>query len=172
MLIGDTIKHLCDQGRLFEVRPLDWRAPIERKVYVSPDLHRFLTQPSSDKGANLDRRKLQRLFDRFISGRGISVALERRTKSSDLKRLSRGEDEVWEFKVRAAKPQLRVFGRFASVDIFIALTGPVDRRNCDYPGEIIRCQREWHTLLPEYSPVHGSQANDYISTNVVSLGNS
>jgi len=164
----DEIKRLCDQGRLFRVEPLAWRETQERAIYVSRDIYRFLTQPSADPAANGDRRKLHRLFDRFISGQEISAAFKRNIKGSNIKRLSPPNAEVWEFKVKA-RPQLRVFGRFAAKDLFLAITGPVDRANCDFQAEKIRCQYEWSKLLPEHSPIHGSTIDDYISAKGISL---
>ena len=171
MLIDLEVKGLCESGGLFAVEPLDWRANRERTVYVSRDLHRFLVQPSLDPGTNDDRRRLQRLFDRFISGDDISVALRGNIPSSDMKRLSPPSQEVWEFKVRGrAKRQLRSFGRFIRIDVFVALTGPVERQHCDYNVEIVRCQQAWAALLPGCSPVHGSRIDDYISAKRISLG--
>lgn len=171
MLITDEIKHLCAQGRLFPVDALDWRAPVERTIYVSPDLHRFLTWKSTDAAANKDRRMLQRLFDRFISGQEISVALKQSIKGTNLKLLSPGKEEVWEFKVRKRRPQLRVFGRFAQIDVFVALTGPHDRPNLDYDAEIRRCQHEWDKVLPAHSPIHGRHVSDYIRSKGILIGN-
>jgi hypothetical protein len=171
MLIANEIRRLCDQRRLFELRPLDWHAPIKRPVYVSPDLNRFLTQASASNQANQDRRKLQALFDRFISGATIVIAFEQQINGTDMKRLTPRKAEVWEFKITKA-PQLRVFARFALVDTVIALTGPVDRAGCNYPMEITRCQREWEKILSGYSPIYGSKVSDYISgTNVLPRGN-
>jgi hypothetical protein len=171
MLIDDEIKQLCEQGSLFCVEPLDWRGNRERAVYVSRDLYQFLVQPSVASAINDERRRLQRLFDRFILGAEITVAFKRNIKSSDMKRLWPPRQEVWEFKVRGrAKQQLRSFGRFAQTDVFVALTGPVDRQHCDYNAEIVRCQQEWGTLLPGRSPIHGSTIDDYISAKRISLG--
>jgi putative component of toxin-antitoxin plasmid stabilization module len=170
MLITNEIKTLCDQGRLFEIPPLDWRAPIRRQVFVSPQLHGFLLHPSASKQVKEDCQRLQRLFDRFISGRTISVALKRQIKGSNMKRLSPRSEEVWEFKITQG-PQFRVFGRFAQPDVFIALTGPVDRAGCDYSTEIVNCQKEWVYLFPGHPPLFGRVASDYIAANVVSLGN-
>ena len=120
MLTEGEIKALCDQAKLFKVTPNDWRAPIMRSVYLSPDIHRFLNEPSNNSIG------LQRLFDRFISGQVISVAFEPRFMGTQIKRLSPRRREVWEFKIRdRRRPQLRVFGRFADAKIFFALTGPV-----------------------------------------------
>ncbi len=169
MLTEQEIKTLCDQGRIVKVPSLDWRAPTERFVYASPEMYRFLTASSSDSTVEQDRSRLHRLMDRFTSGRGISVALKRHINGSNLKRLSPGTEEVWEFKI-TSQPQFRVFGRFARPDNFIVLTGPVDRQGCDYDAEKLRCQAEWNNLGQGFTPLYGSRANDYITTNVIPLG--
>ena len=71
---------------------------------------------------------------------------KRTLKGSNIKRLSPSSAEVWEFKVKT-RQQIRVFGRFAAKDLFVAITGPVDRANCDFAAEKIRCQQEWSDLL-------------------------
>lgn len=170
MLIDADINRLCALGRLFRVESVEWRDSQERSVYVSRGLNQFLLEQSIDPTTNAGRRRLQRLFDRFISGQMISVAFRQSLKGSDMKRLSPKTEEVWEFKVRGrAKLQLRVFGKFAQKDVFVALTGPVDRQDCDYKAEIVRCQQEWNRLLPGQSPVYGSTIDDYISAKRISL---
>jgi hypothetical protein len=170
MLTTGEIKGLCDQKRLFEVNLLDWRAPIKRPVYVSPDLNGFLTQTSTSQETNKNRRRLQALLERFISGDYIVITFKQSIMGTDMKRLTPKSAEVWEFKIKKAK--LRVFGRFALVDTMIALTGPVDRAGCNYSAEILRCQNEWQNILDGHSPIYGSKTSDCISgTNVLSLGN-
>jgi hypothetical protein len=115
---------------------------------------------------------LQGLFDSFIVGEFISATLEETVMSTDLKRLSPGGDEVWEFKIGKKKySQWRIFGRFAQLNHFVALTGPTDRTNIDYPSEIVRCRDEWRRLLANLPPVYGSNINDYISPSGIPLGN-
>src|SRR5579864_2646430 len=99
MLIQDELKRLCKGGRLFEVEPLDWRTEKKRNLYVSPDIHRFLTYKSDSARTNRDRRKLQALFDQFISGNFISIGLEPPKTGTNIKRLSPASAEAWEFKV-------------------------------------------------------------------------
>jgi hypothetical protein len=173
MLTTGEIKALCDQAKLFTVTPNDWRAPIERPIYVSPDLHRFLNGPLSSRLEDNYRARLQRLFDRFISGQAISVAFERHLMGTEIKRLSPRREEVWEFKIRdKRRPQLRVFGRFADAKVFFALTGPVFRSDCDYDAEIDLCQRHWDNLAPGKLPVYGRTLSDYFgSTKVLPFGN-
>lgn len=171
MLIAEAIKDLCDQKRLVRMEPLDISGEEKRTIYVSRELHNFLDTHSRDPAVNNERVILQRLFDRFVLGQEISVSFERRTKSTDIKRLSPKNKEVWEFKLRGprSKHQARVFGRFAETDMFLALTGPIDRANCDYSSEISRCQAEWRALLPHHEPVYGSKINDYISAKAILL---
>jgi hypothetical protein len=172
MLIQDEIERLCDNGRLLEVEPLDWRTEKKRNLYVSRDIHRFLAHKSDDARTNKDRRMLQALFDRFISGNFISVGLEPPVMYTDIKRLSPAYAEVWEFKVGKKQCHLRVFGRFAALNTFVTLTGPVDRVGLDYSNEILRCQEEWRNLLDGQPPVYGRYESDYISPNGVSLRDS
>jgi hypothetical protein len=173
MLIPKHVERLCEEEKLFRVEPLDSRSPQNaRTIYVSRCLYRFLETQSGVPETNALRRRLQSLFDRFVSGKEVHVALAPKVKGSDIKRLSPKNREVWEFKIRGrrGKGQARVFGRFAATDVFIALTGPVDRADCDYQGEICRCQRAWRELLPDYSPVCGRVLRDYISAKAVSFG--
>ena len=115
---------------------------------------------------------LQDLFDQFISGNFISVGLEPPVMYTDIKRLSPASAEVWEFKAGKKQRHLRVFGRFAALNTFVTLTGPVDRVGLDYPHEILRCQEEWRNLLDGQPPVYGRSESDYISPNGVSLRDS
>lgn len=173
MLIADAIKDLCDRRQLFEVESLDWRTARTRRVYVSPDIHRFLTHKSTDRGTNKDRRRLQALLDRFISGDFVSVALEPPEMGTDIKRLSPASAEVWEFKVGTAKHlQFRVFGRFAERNVFLALTGPTARASVDYAKEIVRCQEKWRNLFGGQPPLYGRHEDDYVWPNGVALRNS
>jgi hypothetical protein len=172
MLLADEIKDLCDRLQLFEVELEDWRATPKRRVYASPDIHQFLTHKSHDRGTNRDRRMLQALLDRFISGDFVSVALEPPEMGTDIKRLAPGSAEVWEFKVGKKHSQFRVFGRFGEVNVFILLTGPSDRVTVDYSTEIVLCQDKWRDLFSDLPPLHGRHENDYIWPNGTSLRDS
>jgi hypothetical protein len=173
MLTEEEVNSLCDRGRLVLVDPLDWRSARARAIYASPGVYGFLTHKSADPGTNKDRLKLQALFDRFISGAFISVSLEPPVMRTDIKRLSRPSDEVWEFKVELKRHlQLRIFGRFALLNTFVALTGPADRTGVNYSTEIVRCQEEWRNLFDDKPPLYGSNEDDYIRPNAVSLRDS
>lgn len=102
----------------------------------------------------------------------MSVTLEASVMRTDLKRLSPGTGEVWEWKIGTRKfSQWRVFGRFAEFNHFVALTGPSDRSNIDVTAEIRRCQDEWRNLFGDLPPHHGSVIDDYISPSSINLTN-
>ena len=105
----------------------------------------------------------------FVDGYKIEVALPRKERPYEPKRnavlrqLHPGEKEVWEYRC-TYKPPLRVFGRFAAKDYFVALD--LDRRaNLPKPPwtkEINNCQSSWNLLLPSCKPVSGA-LDDYLS---------
>jgi len=169
MLIEGVLERLCDRQQLVEVEPLGWRSRQKRRVYATQDVNRFLTLQARDAETNRDRRRLQALFDRFISGDFISIGLEPPIMATDIKRLSPAGAEVWEFKVGRGRSQLRVFGRFAALNTFAALTGPVDRNRLDYEREIVRCREEWRRLFDDEPPLYGKNEYDYIAPNGLSL---
>jgi hypothetical protein len=172
MLIEDVLARLCGEQRLMEVEHFDWRSERKRRVYATQDINRFLTLEARDSGTNRDRRRLQALFDRFISGEFISIGLEPPIMATDIKRLSPASAEVWEFKVGRRRSQLRVFGRFAALNTFVALTGPVDRTQLHYEREILRCREEWRRLFDDEPPLHGKNEYGYVSPNGLSLRDS
>jgi hypothetical protein len=99
-------------------------------------------------------------------------------------RLSRPADEVWDFRA-IEKPGIRIFGRFAERDIFVALTcwprsKPIDwldrppllkTDSREFRDAIEGCKAEWRKLFHTYPPKSGAQASDYLSENVLVVGN-
>jgi hypothetical protein len=172
MLIAAAIQRLCEEAKLYPVETLRWRASQVRKIHVSADLHHFLESMSKDAGTNRDRKRLQALFDAFIAGDYVSATFEEARMRTDLKRLQPPQAEVWEAKIGNKKfVQFRVFGRFASYNHFIALTGPVDRTNIDTESEKIRCLDTWRNLFGDLSPHHGVTLDDYYSSAPIPLTN-
>jgi hypothetical protein len=79
--------------------------------------------------------------------------------------LQDAKDEVWEFRCRDPNPQIRIFGRFAEKDLFIAFIkrNRPELSNDEYQPVMEECKRHWRTLFPSYNPHHGSSADDYVS---------
>ena len=170
MSILDEIEKRCNEGppQLFLLEPSSRNprarlVPPERRrrIYISREIQEFLE--GDDPLAEDARVDLER----FILGQLIVVALSRDHKQCRMARLDRPEEEVWEIRVYEADPQVRLFGRFAHRDIFVALVGPEDRDYLEDEDfdEIKRvCQVEWDRLFGNLNrPVSGGDIHDYIS---------
>jgi hypothetical protein len=175
MSISEEIETHCKRGRLFLLTAADIRTtPITRQrvVYASRDIYRFLNGGWNNPAEKLLSRKLQADIDNFILGRAITAALTRkRHRGSNMARLEPARDEVWEIRVDDANPQLRVFGRFAKVDVFVALVGPIRRPDLRGPlwdAAKRRCREEWANFFAN-PPVIGIKVHDYISANVLAV---
>jgi hypothetical protein len=78
---------------------------------------------------------------------------------------------VWEIRIWDTKPQLRLFGRFAAKDVFVALIGPVGRFRITWQGfeQIkLQCISQWQQLFGTEEPVtKGDDIDAYISNVTV-----
>ena len=165
----DEIKELVEQGTLieFERRELTNIGNYDtyrRFIYLGHDLNNETSIRSNERTF----RRLSALWQNFTSGRTIPVALERDHRSAQWARLDPAHQEVWETRVRHESPELRILGRFAYCDVFVAFhlyEGSELSRPHEWDTAITRCEAEWLTLFPRSSPVIGNRINDYISTN-------
>lgn len=121
-------------------------------------------------------------LESFVKGERVSVCLKPYTaKEAFLGRLDRPEDEVWDMRSRTASPGLRLFGRFAAPNIFIAFTWaprstvwngrePMgDRHNPKWDVAKLECERQWGLLFPKHEPIHGEEVQDYVTARAVAV---
>jgi len=171
MSILDEIQRRCDENPPLLHRltvsskdPGIANAPTPRAMFISPEIKDFLD--SKRPLAQPARADLEN----FILGATIVAALYRDHKYCRMARLDRPADEVWEVRVLDSDPQLRIFGRFARRDVFVALIGPDEHEyvetDDDYEGVKTECQDEWRNLFGVRSPVRGKTIYDYISKPV------
>lgn len=157
------------EERLFLLSPAISR--VVRPMFVSQEIRELVLGPWSDSDWAIRCGLLRADFDRFITGATISVAAHPyQARSAYIAQLDPPRDEAWEIRSRDPEPSIRVFGRFALSNWFIALTwskradleGPEARQ---WRDAIETCKTEWRKLFPTYDPHTGDNVHDYISAN-------
>jgi len=164
----DEIKELVRRNRLFDITSRDLRATADREyrrwIYVSEDISKEIATRHNEAAF----RRLSAQFQSFIIGGTVPVALIHDHKNAEWARLDPSGHEVWESRIRHQTPELRVLGRFADVDIFVAFNlyeGWQLKGKPKWDAAKARCQADWHALFPVASPVQGATVSDYIGAN-------
>ncbi len=181
MSIYAEILNRASEGRLFALPPLMPPEPgnAPRHIYVSPEINALCnTGPWKDSKWMARCMELRAALDRFSQGGLIPVAARPFIggKRSYMRQLFRWREEVWEIRSRD-EPGIRVLGRFADTDLFIALAwylraDLLQLQSRQWRDAIIRCKTDWRNLFPAYPPrsAEGSNAaypDDYISANTI-----
>lgn len=148
-------------------------------MVASEAVNRLVTGPWESPEEEVRSGRLWNDFDRFIEGRLISVSLDRpysKPKTTYMARLDPPEDDVIEIRSRDPKPGIRVFGRFADKDVYVALNweyrenlgGPQDK---EFDREREICKAEWRKLFNTNPSINGTQIHDYFAdiSNVFSV---
>ena len=174
MSIRDEINARVAEGQLLMMVPMLAGASQPRVIFVTSELFDQISGPRADSTETAKRMgRLRADFDHFSTG-GLIVVSSGREGTAYMKQLDPPENEIWEIRSRDPKPSLRVFGRFADTDVFVA-TNMLDRRSLGEQGsrawrdECIRCGATWRRLFPTYGAHTGANINEYISSDVVDL---
>jgi hypothetical protein len=167
--------------RLIQLLPAIDGDPVVRTMLLSPELDSLLLGPWVTPTIERRCNRLRADLEVFVKGEEVQVCLEPYVHDTALfGRLDKPGDEVWDIRSRAPKPGLRVFGRFAETDVFVALTcaprsveqiwldrkALKDRTSIQWHLNIIECHERWEKLFPEHPPVHGDFLHAYL-TNAV-----
>lgn len=171
MSIRDEIRARWDEQRLVLVKPLMAGSPEVRLIYVTPELYEAIKLPHPDKTEATRRGRLQADFERFITGRLITVG-GRNHRQAYMKCLEPERDEVWEIRSIDPRPSLRVFGSFAEANVFIAMhMGRRDElggfNSPEFKAAIRYTKTCWRQLFNTWPPLTGSKLNEYITENVL-----
>ncbi|HYE70109.1 MAG TPA: hypothetical protein VD932_01125 [Aquabacterium sp.] len=135
-------------------------------MLIEKDLNEAIEQSSFARVSSVRMARLVRDLDRFSNGDRLGVVLDDRFENSCfMKRLSPSTDEIWEIRSRDPQPGLRIFGRFAEQDVFVAVNMAI-RKELDWEREKEVCESKWQLLFPSHPPISGASINDYISENV------
>ena len=177
MSIHASLRDAVRRGLLTRVEPTMPSEPMIRDLYASLAVHRLLVGPWADEAEEIRCGRLRADFDRFVEGRLIPVALNNPSyKPSDtyLSRLDPADDEVWQIRSRAPKPAIRVFGRFADRDCFVALNSRLRKElggagSPAFRQEVRNCLAAWRHIFASYDALRGSTVDDYISEHAFSV---
>ncbi len=167
VLLSEAVK----KGSLFLMEPTMPSDPMIRFLYASKDIQGYIDGPWQDGEEGIRCGRLRADFDRFVEGKVLPVSLNdphHKPVDSYMARLHPAEDEVWEIRSRAPKPGLRVFGRFAERDCFLALRLRRRRElggagSIEFQNEIRRCRAAWERILPACDPIKGNNVDEYVS---------
>lgn len=173
MSIESEIAKAMAAGKLFNIEPVVAGDPVIRTMVVSTKISKLLEGPWESETWERRGNRLRADLEAFVKGDIITVSLTPyEHRNAYMGRLDRPDDEVWDIRSRDPKPGLRLFGRFALQDVFIALNWVSRRELRDvatlkWDFAILECQERWKELFPANEPIHGDNIHDYISTNVV-----
>lgn len=183
MSIRDEINHRVNEGRLSLLHPMLDSDPVRRHMYVSEEIRAVLNCLDDTPACRARALVLQAELERFVRGDRIAICLTPfKAADADFGRLDKPSDEVWDFRA-VRSPALRIFGRFAEQDVFIALTcwprskaipwlnrPPLaDRSSKAFRDAIADCKARWRALFHTYPPHHGVDHHDYVSDNFIPI---
>jgi hypothetical protein len=137
-------------------------------MYVSDEICHGVAGPFADDRDGERLAEFRQTLDAFIEGAEFSVAEDPYSKPGEamLARVAPVTAEIWDIRVIAPNPGIRVLGGFAGLDTFVALTWNY-RENLDDPGrwsdEIERCRKAWRELFGTIEPFNGSSLDDYLT---------
>ena len=109
--IWTTIQQHTASGRLRAVRPRSPRDTIKRPIYLVPTLYEviYTSYPASTEKDRYN--SLQADLEVFLTGLPIT--------DSYLCPIRPLQRRVWEIRSKVPKPSVRIFGLFASRDVFV-----------------------------------------------------
>ena len=163
------IAERVQSGELYLLRPEARGAATNRVLLLTGTMKTAVVDgPWANKiEENRLASTLRADLERFVSGDVLRVSLGgRELAAEDMKRLQ-DTYEVWEFKSKAKKG-IRVFGRFAGYDVFVATHWQWRRKlgaygSNQWGAEINKCRTEWGNMFQIHAPHTGDSIDAYLS---------
>lgn len=167
MSVREEIQYLCDIGRLARFWPPLAVPKHRRAMYVSRSIEELLINSWDSPQQELRWGYVLSDLCVFVRDPWVTVAADpRRAKAAYMARLLPDGDEVWDVRCRDPHPGIRLLGRFAEKNVFIALTWeerlPLGRFESDeWKAAINRCATEWNLHFWS-DPLRGNYPDDYL----------
>lgn len=183
MSIHDEIRARIGEGRLHQLGLTLASDPTVRRLLISNEIKDLIDGPWSDLMWERRCNRLRANLEAFVRGDVISLCLKGFVaRRAYMGRPDKPHEEVWDIRSRAPRPALRVFGRFADKDVFVALFWsprsvkiPYSQRiplgnkdSIQWKSAKRETKAEWRKLFYTYQPIQGSSHNDYAS-NAISV---
>jgi hypothetical protein len=154
--------------------PLMPGPPDARRVLLEPSVATALSGPWASPRDEERLMGMRALLESFLQGDLFTVRFPpAKNARVMIALLEPSADEVWEF--RARRPHnVRLFGRFAGRDLFIATNWRwrenlpnADGIDDRWRDEILTSKATWNRLFPSYAPYNGTEINDYLSNAIL-----
>lgn len=166
MSVGEEVKYLCEAGLLTRFSPMLAVPKRRRTVYVSKSIEELLIDSWTNQQQEFRWGYVLSDLSVFIRDPWITVATDsRRAKAAYIARLQPDSYEVWDIRCRDPNPGIRLLGRFAEKNVFVALTWeerlPLSCfESPEWKAAINRCMTEWNLRFWS-EPLRGNFPDDY-----------
>lgn len=160
MSIVDEIRHRQTEGRLHAISPQAPGSSTIRALFVTTEIKGLLEGPWQTEDEEIRYANLQADFEVFVEGRLIDPKY--------LYWLSPKDEYVFEIRSLRPDPSIRVLGKFAERDVFVATNyalrselGAWESR--EWRDAKVACSTHWRNLFHTYKPMEGSQLQDFVT---------
>jgi hypothetical protein len=176
MSIRTEWTRLVAEERLFRLDPYPGD-PKRRTVLMTPTINALVSGPWDDALMGDRCARLLASLQSVVRGAHLVVCMKPfAAREAQIGRLDPTGDAVFDFRSRD-QPGLRVFCRFAELDVLIAFTCaprsvnvswldklPLgDRYSKEWKRGVRECKDYWSILFPRHDPVIGDDLNAYLS---------
>ena len=168
MSISHNIVRLEQQGKLVRYVPKRTARHSKRRLFMAVRMNDSLCDPNSPVNLLVGRGEIEAALTLWTVGDRIYNNAKR--QPGFLKRLESPPPEVWAIRITNPNPQLRVFGRFAEPDTFVAMDIYTRqylgrKKSKAWKNACAQCVFDWRELFPQYEPFIGRRVSDYVTEN-------
>lgn len=160
MSIEDLIEDRVDRGMLFQLVPKAAGSSPRRVMFICERLHQLLATEHQDQAMEERLGILQADLEVFVEGQPIDPKY--------LFLLYPARDAVWEIRSIRADPSIRVLGRFALKDVFIATNMELRERLGGWQSRAWKTVKRaacaaWGILFHTYQPMASANVHELVT---------
>ncbi|OYV43175.1 MAG: hypothetical protein B7Z75_09375 [Acidocella sp. 20-57-95] len=161
MSIWHLINAWKDDGKLIILQPEFSPSTGGRFVIATKNVYEELYGVWEDPGVGERYARARQLVESFVNNSRMKARFPpSKSVHAQLALLDSPGEEVWEFRTK--RPAVRVFGRFAEFNVFIALNTELrEKIDASFDQEKKDCKKIWREFFPSYDPYTGTKISDY-----------